>query len=60
VGFFRQNLLFSVRAKQHGVDDQGRPQPLSSLIDFIQEQNDLAQVGLCRQEGSQQATASQA
>ena len=45
VGFFRPNLLFSVRPKQYGVDEEGRPQPLSSLVDYIQDQNDLAQVG---------------
>eukprot|EP00983_Pelagomonas_calceolata_P090516 1157433-Pelagomonas_calceolata.AAC.4 len=44
VGFFRPNLLFSVRAKQYGVDEEGRPQPLSSLVDYIQEQNEMAQV----------------
>jgi hypothetical protein len=39
--------MFSVRPKQYGVDEQGRPQPLASLVDYIQEQNKLAQVCVC-------------
>ncbi|KAJ9510093.1 hypothetical protein QJQ45_015561, partial [Haematococcus lacustris] len=42
VSFFRPNLRFAVLDKQYGVDDRGRPQPLASLVDYIQDQNDLA------------------
>ncbi|KAF5836756.1 P-loop containing nucleoside triphosphate hydrolase protein [Dunaliella salina] len=55
VGFFRPNLLFTVRAKQYGVDEEGRPQPLSSLVDFIQEQNQLAQAAFMERQGQHQS-----
>ena len=38
-GFMRENLLFQVVDKQYGIDEvDGRPQPISSLVDFITDQ----------------------
>lgn len=59
MSFFRQNLHFSVRDKTYGEDDLGRPQPLASLIDFIEEQNALAmgRASAAQEMGNAQAQA---
>ncbi|KAJ9508635.1 hypothetical protein QJQ45_027919 [Haematococcus lacustris] len=53
VSFFRPNLRFAVLDKQYGVDDRGRPQPLASLVDYIQDQNDLAAAAALDAHGQQ-------
>lgn len=40
--FYRSNLHLSVVEKVYGVDEQKRPQPASSLIDYICEQGEGA------------------
>ena len=36
--FFRPNLKFSVIEKEYGVGDDCRPQPASTLVDYIHDQ----------------------
>ena len=33
--FFRKNLHLSVVEKLYGVDEDGRPQPISALVDYV-------------------------
>ena len=36
--FFRKNLHLSVIAKTYGMDEHGRPQPVSTLLDYVATQ----------------------
>ena len=36
--FFRKNLHLSVISKSYGSDEQGRPQPVSTLLDYVAAQ----------------------